>query len=157
LLRLGIFDGQVDHLREFGGSMELVLLQVLDVVLNDLLDSTHHDGVEVVAIEGKTLPHILVVGGQLGSKSIQGNLIIVVKILQHTNYLPDSLNIGICAVDYFMQTHPILRVRIAEVDPQNQVEGRPVNDVRDEAVSNDLSPLVYLDHSDHKAVLVDPL
>lgn len=82
--------------------MKLNLLQIFDVKFNNLLDTSNHDGIEIVAIQGETLPNRPIVWWQLRTESIQCYLIVIVKVLEHTYNLANSFDVRVGVVLHLM-------------------------------------------------------
>ncbi len=102
LLTFSIEYSKIDHFRELGGPMEPILVQILNIKLNNLLNPTNNNRIEIIAIQGKALPNRSIIGRQLRTKPIQGYLIIIIEILEDANDLANALNIGIGIVVYMM-------------------------------------------------------
>jgi hypothetical protein len=103
-------DCEVDHLGEFSGTVEFVPLKIFYIEFDNLFNTADNNRIKVVPIECKALTDTTIVWWELCAKSIQCNLVIVVKILQYTNNLVNPLNISIGAMNNLMQTFAILIV-----------------------------------------------
>lgn len=136
--------------------MRLYLLQGSPIKLDDLIYASRDQGMIVVAVECKALSHTLVVRRQAGPEPVYCNLIAVIKILQHTNDLPDSRYVLVLLFDVRMQV-VILEVGVSEVDAQDEMESRPVGNIGQKGIAVYLLPFHESDKANHEAILVHPL
>ena len=88
--------------------MKFIFFQVFYIKFDNLFYSTDNDRVKIVAIQRKTLTHATVVGWKLGSESIQGDLVVIIKVLQNTDYLSNRIDIRISSVLDLMQAGSVL-------------------------------------------------
>ena len=96
--------------------MQFILFQILYIQLNNLLNATNNNRIKIIAIERKALADTTIIWWKLCPKPIQCDLVVIVKVLKHTDDFPDTLNVRIGAIDNVMQTGAILCVGVTKIN-----------------------------------------
>lgn len=136
--------------------MLLNWLQILQIVFDNLINTTNDSRIEEIPIQCKALPHTLIIRWQFGSKPIESNLIIVIKVLQYSNNLFDGLNVCITAILNIMEWSSLL-IWVSIIDPKDKMQSSSINYVWNEWISTNFPPFVYHNVPNNKAILIHSL
>lgn len=137
--------------------MKLDSSQIVFIVADNLLDSPGYQRVEIVAIQGEALSNTFIVGRKFGTETIQCDLIVIVKILKHTHDLPDGSDVKVLFIVLVMQRLGCFIIGVSEVNPQNEMKARPIDDICKKGISIHLAPSIYYDITNYESVFVDSL
>ncbi len=109
-------------------------------MLDDFFHAPSDERVVVVAIEGKALPHAIQVRRQGRSEPVEGNLVVVVEVLQHANYLADGTDVRVQCVIIVVERLNASEVGVGEVDTQDQMQPSTIDDIGEKGIAVHLYP-----------------
>ncbi len=137
--------------------MGLDFLQILSILFDYFVYSSDNQWMKVVSVECKALSNWLIMRWQLSSKSIKSNLIIIIKVLKHSNYFLNRHHTQIFIVILMMQRLCPFKSRIGVVDSENQMQSGPIHYISQKRFPICFLPLMNNQITNNKPVFLDSL